>query len=79
VRYCLDKNCELNDLTLEELKQFGTEFEADFFSAITLEATLDCHDVSGGTAREQVRHALKQAETQVDALTRETEVAHAGA
>ncbi len=65
VRYCLDKSCELNDLTLDELKQFGPEFEADFFAAITLEATLDCHDVIGGTARHRVRAALKDAEARV--------------
>ncbi len=69
VRYCLDKSCELNDLTLDELKLFGPEFEPDFFAAITLEATLDCHDVVGGTARHRVREALKDAETRVQKLT----------
>ncbi|HEX3435941.1 MAG TPA: lyase family protein, partial [Pseudacidobacterium sp.] len=68
VRYCLNKGCELNDLTLDELKQFGLEFEQDFFAAITLEATLDCHDVIGGTARYRVREALKDAEERVQRL-----------
>jgi argininosuccinate lyase len=68
VRYCLDKGCELNDLTLEELKQFGPEFEHDFFAAVTLEATLDCHDVVGGTARHRVRAALLDAEARVQKL-----------
>jgi argininosuccinate lyase len=68
VRYCLDKGCELNDLTLEELKQFGSEFERDFFAAVTLEATLDCHDVVGGTARHRVRAALLDAEVRVQKL-----------
>jgi argininosuccinate lyase len=58
VRYCLDKGCELGDLTLEELKQFGPEFEADFFANVTLQATIDCHDVIGGTAQQRVREAL---------------------
>lgn len=68
VRYCLDKGCELNNLTLDELKQFGPEFEQDFFAAITLEATLDCHDVIGGTSRHRVREALKDAEARVQKL-----------
>jgi argininosuccinate lyase len=68
IRYCLDKGCELDRLTLEELKQFGPEFDSDFFAAITLEATLDCHDVLGGTARRQVREALAAAAKRVDAL-----------
>jgi argininosuccinate lyase len=68
VRYCLEKGCELGDLTLDELKEFGPEFEQDFFAAVTLEATLDCHDVIGGTARARVREALAAAELQVRAL-----------
>lgn len=79
VRYCLDKNCELSGLTLDELKQFGPEFEDDFFAAITLEATLDCHDVIGGTARRRVREALAEAEARIQALISQGEVAHAGA
>lgn len=84
VRYCLDKGCELNNLTLEELKQFGSEFEQDFFTAITLEATLDCHDVIGGTARHRVHEAIKAAEVRIAKLTSHSSVdlgepAHAGA
>ena len=90
VRYCLDKGCELGDLSLEELRQFGAEFDGDFFAAVTLEATLDCHDVIGGTARHRVREALAEAEKRVQALiakygevsldsSEPQEVAHAGA
>jgi len=66
VRYCLDKGCELGDLTLEELRKFGAEFESDFFAAVSLEATLDCHDVIGGTARHRVKAALDEAAKRVE-------------
>ncbi|HEV2280312.1 MAG TPA: argininosuccinate lyase [Acidobacteriaceae bacterium] len=87
VRYCLDKECELGDLTLYELRQFGEEFDEDFFDAITLQATLDCHDVIGGTARARVRAAVESTEARVRALAErygvqfgaEEEAAHAGA
>ena len=87
VRYCLDKGCELGDLSLDELRQFGPEFAEDFFSAITLEATLDCHDVIGGTARARVRKALQDADARVQAIVQRygevavenQEVLHAGA
>jgi argininosuccinate lyase len=58
VRFAIEKGVELNALTLAELRQFGEEFGEDFFAAITLDATLDCHDVIGGTARNQVRAKL---------------------
>jgi argininosuccinate lyase len=46
-------------LSIDELRRFGDEFGEDFFEAITLNATLDCHDVVGGTARNRVRDAVQ--------------------
>ena len=68
VRFAIDKGCELDGLTLAELKSFGDEFGEDFFAAITLKATVDCHDVVGGTASAQVKTALKEARKQLAAL-----------
>jgi argininosuccinate lyase len=65
VRLGLETGRELNELTLEELRNFGEEFEPDFFDAITLEATLDCHDVIGGTARGRVRDAVEDASRRI--------------
>jgi argininosuccinate lyase len=80
VRYALEKGAELGELSLDELRQFGEEFEADFFNAIGLNATLDCHNVIGGTARDRVREALEAARVRVTALTESAEEAvHAGA
>ena len=61
VRLGLESGRELNALTLEELRQFDRAFDPDFYAAITLETTLDCHDVPGGTARPRVAHALTAA------------------
>ena len=52
---------ELDGLSLAELREICPQFDEDVFAAITLEATLDCHDVVGGTARERVRTALAEA------------------
>jgi argininosuccinate lyase len=68
VRYCLEKGCELNDLSLDELRTFGDEFGEDFFDAVTLEATIDCHDVLGGTARSQVHASLESLEKRIHEL-----------
>jgi argininosuccinate lyase len=77
VRFAIEKGVELGDLTLDQLHQFGEEFSEDFFSAITLEATLDCHDVIGGTARARVHSALAAAAEKIARITQES--AHAGA
>jgi argininosuccinate lyase len=77
VRFALGKGVELSDLTLDELRTFGAEFGEDFYAAVTLNATLDCHDVTGGTARKRVREAIAAAEERIAALSQET--IHAGA
>jgi argininosuccinate lyase len=69
VRYGLEKGCELDGLTLQELQQFGPEFQEDFFSSITLDATVNCHDVIGGTAASRVRDALHAQQAALEAAT----------
>ena len=61
VRLGLESSRELNDLTLKELRTLSDAFADDFFAAVTLEATLDCHDVVGGTARGRVAAAVAAA------------------
>lgn len=68
VSFCLDRGCELSDLTLEELKQFSPAFDQDFYSAVTLDAVLGCHDVPGGTNPARVRAALVHLNQRVRAL-----------
>jgi len=82
VRFAIEKGVELGDLSLDELRQFGEEFGEDFFTAVTLQATLDCHDVVGGTARERVREALSSASERIATLVanvKTQEALHAGA
>jgi argininosuccinate lyase len=80
VRFAIEKGVELDDLTLEELRTFGDEFAEDFYPAVSLAATLDCHDVMGGTARQRVRQSLADAAERIAALSPPTpEAVHAGA
>ena len=81
VRFAIEKGVELDGLTLDELRQFGEEFGEDFYAAVTLDATLDCHDVTGGTARERVSKALDRAAERIAALANQNvgEAIHAGA
>jgi argininosuccinate lyase len=82
VCFAIEKGVELNDLSLEELRQFDPEFGEDFFAAITLEATLDCHDVIGGTARERVHKdltTLRKRLADLSDLKAKQEAVHAGA
>jgi argininosuccinate lyase len=65
VRIALDKRCELNGLSLEELRRLSPAFAEDFYESITLAATVDCHNVIGGTARTRVHDALASAKARL--------------
>jgi argininosuccinate lyase len=58
VQYCLEKGCELEALSLPELRKFSPDFAADVYAHLTLAAVLDCHDVPGGTAPKRVQEAI---------------------
>jgi argininosuccinate lyase len=66
VRLGIETRRELDAVTLPELQQLSPAFADDFFAAITLEATLDCHDVIGGTARHRVAEALRVARSRIE-------------
>ncbi len=67
VRLALDKGCELDGLTLDELRRLSPAFADDFYASLSLAATVDCHDVVGGTARTRVREALASAKARLAA------------
>jgi argininosuccinate lyase len=76
VCYCLEKNCELADLTLEELRRFSPQFGEDVYSWLKLDAVLACHNVIGGTHPARVREALAKMRQQISVLSGEVH-AHA--
>ena len=41
VLYCIDKNCSIDDLTIEELKSISPVFEEDVFDAINLKTCVE--------------------------------------
>jgi argininosuccinate lyase len=68
VRLGLESGREIEQLSLKELQMIEPLFEQDVYAAITLEATLDCHDVLGGTARARVREAVAATRVKVEIL-----------
>lgn len=60
VAYCLNRNCALDDLTMEELKTFSPAFENGVYDAIALETCVKMRNVLGGPAPEQVQSALEK-------------------
>ena len=76
VQWCLENRCELQDISLDDLRRFAPEADQDFYSHLTLDAVLGCHDVEGGTAPARVRQALSEARERL-AVLRGEQHAHA--
>jgi argininosuccinate lyase len=76
VQTCIERNCELADLPLEDLRQLNTVFDQDFYSCLNLQSVLSIHDVHGGTAPSRVRQAIAEARKKVESMREEVH-AHA--
>ncbi|NMM27883.1 MAG: argininosuccinate lyase [Glaciimonas sp.] len=65
VRTCVDRGCDLTDLTLDELRTFSGLVESDIFAVLTLEGSVAARDHIGGTAPNQVKAAIAHARQQL--------------
>jgi argininosuccinate lyase len=61
VQKCMQQGCELEQLSLDELREFSPAFDADIYENLKIESVLACHDVTGGTAPQRVQQALHAA------------------
>lgn len=68
VQKCVEKRCEIQDLSLAELQELSPAFAKDVYEHLTLDAVLACHDVPGGTAPKRVDEALHQARQSLAAM-----------
>jgi argininosuccinate lyase len=60
VAYCVENEMDLTDLSLAEWQLFSPHFGDDIFAAITVEASVNARDVTGGTARTRVEAEIRR-------------------
>jgi argininosuccinate lyase len=78
VKLCLEKHCELRNLSLDELRTLNHVFDESFYECLKPASVLEMHDVVGGTAPARVRQGLASAKKQIEALREEVNIhAHA--
>jgi argininosuccinate lyase len=71
VQMCIEKGCELQDLSLDELRSLNPTFAQDFYECLSLTSVLAIHDVPGGTAPARVRQAIVLAKKRISAMLEE--------
>ncbi|WP_456404118.1 argininosuccinate lyase [Thiolapillus sp.] len=65
VALCVARDCDLAELSLQELQHFNTAIDDDVFDYLTLEGSVAARDHIGGTAPAQVRNAIAAARKRI--------------
>ncbi len=60
VAYCLDKNIALDELSMEEYKEFSDIFKEDVYEAISLSTCVNLRTITGGPAFETVKKVIEK-------------------
>ena len=61
VLHCIEQGITLEEVPLEQYKEFSSVFDADIFEAISVNACVSRRDVPGGTGTSRVSAALEEA------------------
>ncbi|CAM4147897.1 MULTISPECIES: argininosuccinate lyase [Vibrio] len=60
------KGCALEELSIEELKQFSDVIEHDVYEILTIDSCLEKRSALGGVSPQQVAHAVEQAQQRLE-------------
>lgn len=59
IKYCLEKDKDFQELSLNEYREFSSLFQEDVFEVISLENSVNSRTSRGGTARKEVERVIK--------------------
>ena len=59
VLFCIEKNCSIDELSIEELKEISPVFEEDIYQAISLKTCVEKRLTTGGPGPEAMREVIR--------------------
>ncbi len=65
VVHCLEKGCELENLSVDELSQFSKVIDEDVFEVLSVKGSINSRISIGGTSFQRVEEAVNKAEKQL--------------
>jgi len=68
VRYCVETGKDIPELSLDEFRQFSELIEADIYDFVTLEASVNARQATGGTATKAVQREIERIKSGRDGL-----------
>jgi argininosuccinate lyase len=60
VLHCIEKGCAIEDLPIEELREFSDKFDEDIYEKITPEACIEAKRSEGSTSSDSVKKQLEE-------------------
>ena len=66
VAVALNKECELEDLNIHDLKKISDAFDDSIYKALEIETVVDRRKSLGGTSRENIKAEIKKVITELD-------------
>ena len=66
VLYCIDRQCAIEDLSIEELKQISPVFEEDVYDAISLKTCVEKRLTTGAPGPEAIRKVIEAEKKYLD-------------
>ncbi|SDB17204.1 argininosuccinate lyase [Butyrivibrio sp. INlla16] len=67
VLHCIDKNCGISDLKIEELKGFAMEFDEDVYEAISLKTCVEKRLTAGAPGSEVMKKSIARNDKRLNA------------
>ena len=65
VAYCLERGCELEELSVDELRRFSETIGKDVFEVLSVEGSVNSRISTGGTSLLRVEEAVAEAENKL--------------
>ena len=62
VRACIEKNCAIESLSLEELRAVSALFDSDIYTKISIESCVEARNIAGGPASARVLEQIEELE-----------------
>ena len=66
VLYCLEKDCAIDDLSLEEMRTFSDQFSEDIYDAISLKTCVEKRLTAGAPGRACMEQVIREAKEYLD-------------
>ena len=68
VLYCINNNKFIDQLTIEEFKQFSENIEKDVYIEISLEKCVSERKIPGGPSKEAVNNTIKNCQSYLNSI-----------